>query len=455
MINFDKKLLVNSSILGIGSFLPQKPIFFVFLLISLNLFAKKEPNIEKLLRKKIPNLHITKIDTTTDHFTHNFKLKLTQPLDHKNPEKGVFEQLIYLNHTSVKQPVLLITSGYNAKFGTRELCKMLQSNQIIVEYRYYGDSKPEIIDYQYLTNQQATEDLHRVITLFKKFYKNKWVSSGVSKGGETALIHKSFYPNDIDLTVAYVTPIIFDTEDNRTTEHIRKTTQNRCPQLYDFQRNALEKSDSLAQKLKKYAKENEMVFSIGERVAVEYAILEFTFSFWQWGGNCDEMIRNSTHVDSIFNYLDQTVHFSFYSDEIIDFYAPSFYQHLTELGYYGFDTEHLQDLLTIKNPTNATFAPKNIPLNYDPNFMKNVDYFLQTKGDNILYIYGELDTWSACSVTPSPKTNARRFDVKNGSHYSRIQDLGMGQRIQVYALLNAWLDLPIKPLPLVHAKVID
>ncbi|MGB0405631.1 MAG: PhoU domain-containing protein, partial [Fusobacterium sp.] len=43
-----------------------------------------------------------------------------------------------------------------------ELAKILNSNQLIVEYRFNGGSRPKNIQYQYLTNDQAMDDLHRI-----------------------------------------------------------------------------------------------------------------------------------------------------------------------------------------------------------------------------------------------------------------------------------------------------
>ena len=63
-----------------------------------------------------------------------------------------------------------------------------------------------------------------------KFYSKKWASTGISKGGEAALIYESKYPNDIDLTVAEVAPIILGREDQRTTDFLSTVGKKYCRQ---------------------------------------------------------------------------------------------------------------------------------------------------------------------------------------------------------------------------------
>ncbi|MBN1273176.1 MAG: hypothetical protein JXB26_12995 [Candidatus Aminicenantes bacterium] len=70
---------------------------------------------------------------------------------------------------------------------------MLGANQIYVGHRFMGKSRPAIMDWQYLTAEQAAADFHRVVDLFKKIYSGKWLSFGSSKNGSTALFHKRFY----------------------------------------------------------------------------------------------------------------------------------------------------------------------------------------------------------------------------------------------------------------------
>ena len=190
--------------------------------------------IEKYIRKKLPNASVKKLEAK-DHFKEVFEIKFKQYLDHNNPKAGTFEHRIFLSHVNKKKPMLFVTEGYAARQTTYELAKILTSNQIIVEYRFYGGSRPKNIQWQYLTNDQAMEDLHRIKKIFKKFYKKEWVSTGISKGGTTTLIYKSKYPKDVCVAVPYVAPLAFAQEDTRTDDHQKNTGTEACrKKIIDF-----------------------------------------------------------------------------------------------------------------------------------------------------------------------------------------------------------------------------
>ncbi|MHB1107297.1 MAG: S28 family serine protease [Lutibacter sp.] len=220
-----------------------------------------------------------------DHFTKAFQIVLDEPLDHKNPAAGTFKHYVYLSHIDIKQPTVLITEGYNANPSTYELSKIFKGNQVQVEYRFYGKSRPDTIPWQYLKNDQAIEDYHNLVTKLKRLYTGKWISTGISKGGETVLIYKSKYPGDVNVSVPYVAPLINGQEDARTTAHINTVGSDECRSaIVKFQRMILKNRDSVLNEMAVYAKESEMHFTeISPDEALEYAVLEFPFSFWQWG----------------------------------------------------------------------------------------------------------------------------------------------------------------------------
>ena len=353
--------------------------------------AQPTSKLHILLKKKLPNATIKTLEAK-DHFSEAYEIMLTQPLDHQNSAAGNFQQLIYLQHVDRKQPMVMETEGYAARFRTNELSQILKGNQLTVEYRFAGKSKPEKLDWQYLTNDQASDDLHRIKKIFKKLYKKDWISTGVSKGGQTTLIYKSKYPKDICVAVPYVAPMPLAQEDKRTDEHQATIGSDDCrKRIHDFQRVALQQREQLIPMLNRFAENNKLTYSIGTDVALEYAVLEFPFSFWQWGGVCDNIPEPSADPEQIFEYINNVVQWNFYSDASAEIYLPSFYQFITELGYYGFPKAHLEDLLVaVPNPSNTIFAPKGVDLTYR-NYLHPVVDYLKKKGDRIIYIYGEYD----------------------------------------------------------------
>jgi len=431
-------------------------VLFITLSFSLigcrvNLAPVEILTTQQKLVKLFPNAEITKIPTK-DYFANAFQLVLNEPLDHKNPSEGTFKHYVYISHTSFKKPTVLVTEGYNATPKTYELTKILKGNQVQVEYRFYGKSRPDSIPWKYLKNDQAIEDYHQLVTKLKTLYTGKWLSTGISKGGETVLIYKSKYPYDVDVAVPYVAPIINGQEDKRTQQHIKTVGSKTCrDKIIKFQRLVLKNRDSVLAEIKDYAKAKKMNFTeINKDEALEYAVLEFPFSFWQWGGKCDEIPSEFATANERFNYLNKIVGIGFYNDKTYYNLLPSYYQHLTELGYYGFDTTPVKDLLKIVlHPTNKRFAPKNVDLTFNSNYIKKVRDYIENQGNKILYIYGGYDAWGACAPNPKPHVNYLKMVLKGGSHKTRIKDFTPKDQQLIYDKLQNWLGYSVTIYPLV------
>lgn len=405
---------------------------------------------QQKIEKLFPSAEITKMKVK-DHFTKAYQIILDQPLDHKNPEAGTFKHYMYLSHINVESPTIIVTEGYNAVPKTYELSKILKGNQIQIEYRFYGKSRPDSIPWQYLKNDQAIEDYHKIVTKLKRLYTGKWISTGISKGGETVLIYKSIYPWDVEVAVPYVAPLINTQEDPKTEEHINTIGSEKCRnKIRSFQRQLLKNRDSILVEISKYATSKGMNFTeLSQDEALEYAVLEFPFSFWQWGGKCEDIPEENAAAKELFKYLNSLVGISFYNDKTYHDLLPSYYQHITELGYYGFDTTPVKDLLqTVHNPTNLRFTPNNVDLTYDSSYIKKVRNFVENKGKKILYIYGEYDTWGACAPTPKPHVDALKMVLKKGSHKTRIRSFSKEDQQLIYNKLQNWLGYSVTIYPL-------
>ncbi|WP_298517006.1 S28 family serine protease [uncultured Kordia sp.] len=379
---------------------------------------------------------------TGDHFTEAYQVVMNQPLDPKNPSKGTFKHYMYVSHSSYEQPTVLITDGYASNNRTSELSKVLKGNQIIVEYRMYGKSRPNPLPWEYLTNDNAIEDYHNIVTKMKAIYKGKWLSSGISKGGETTLIYRSKYPKDVDVAVPYVAPIIDGVEDQRTNDLINSVGTDACRlAIKKYQRAILHNREAVLTIMKQHAAAKNMKFTkVPYEEALEYAVLEFPFSFWQWGGKCEAIPAEDASPQELFDYVNTIVGVSFYSDAIFEYYLPSFYQHVKELGYYGFDLEPVKDLLkVVKSATNKRFAPSNVDLTYNPNYIKKVRNYIENKGDKILYIYGAYDPWGACAPSPKPHVDALMMVLDGADHSTRIKHFSKEDQEKIYTKLQEWL----------------
>lgn len=189
--------------------------------------AQTTSDLLQKLTQLFPKAEITVIENLAG-YSESYQLILDEPLDHKNPQKGTFKHYVYLSHVDFNKPMVIETHGYNTNNSKSEVSTLLNANQIAVEYRFYGKSRPEPLPWEYLTNDQAIEDYHAIVSKLKQIYSGKWISTGISKGGETALIYKSKYPNDVDVAMPYVAPLINTQEDPRTINHTKTVGTAEC-----------------------------------------------------------------------------------------------------------------------------------------------------------------------------------------------------------------------------------
>jgi len=395
----------------------------------------------------LPNANFEELDQG-HHFKREFIIMLEQPLDHNDPSAGSFQQRLFLAHYDFSETMLMVTEGYSAYPRYYELCDMLRSNQLIIEYRFFGKSKPKNYDYNYLNNDQAVADYHRIRTLLGRVYKGDWVSTGISKGGTSCLIYKSKHPDDVKVCIPYVAPLPMGREDKRFDKFFENIGTAECREkIKAFQLEALEQKEEIFYKVDSLAVADSFHFNIiSSKQAFEYAVLEYPFSFWQYGQACNRIPQNPND-HSIYSHLNEVVGFDFYCDETIEYFKPSFYQFMTENGYYGFQHEHLGDNFDyVRDFTNLPFAPKEAEGKYDADYLKYVRVFLYHKGEKIIYIYGDKDPWTVCKLVPPKERDAVFILKKDGDHSTRISTLSKVEQKIVETKLSEWLDKKVIPI---------
>jgi hypothetical protein len=431
----------------------MKKLYFLLLLATV-IFMTDCGSERMTIKERITSLPSAKIDSikADSMFSGAWKFSITQPVDHNNPNGPKFHQKVYLDFVSSDAPVVVVTEGYSAHGNyASELARLLHCNQIIIEHRYFGESVPDSIDWRYLTAWQAATDQHDIIQLFKPVFKGKWITTGISKGGETVMFHSYYYPNDVDVRVPYVGPLNFGPEDPRMAPFLAKVGTPECRQMvYDFQKLALEKSDVLFPMMQKLAEEKKWTFTrVGNaHVAYEMTVLEFEFAFWQWGYSCSDIPLNGTDRE-IFDFLSKVGDFTYFTDQGIIYYEPFFYQALTQIGYYGYQFDKFKGLLKYAadngKPEFTFSAPQNVTLPpYDYQFTRDVDKYIKTRARHFIFIYGEYDPWAAAAADIDGNTECVKIIKSGGSHGSRINNLPPEQKELVLQKLEQWLSVKIK-----------
>jgi len=421
-------------------------IFAVFQGFAFSVKAQETDLLKKLKAEK--KFEITKLEKNI-FFEEAYEIMVTQPIDHKNPNGKTFRQRILLSHKSFSSPVIFITDGYSADYAAsptylNELCKILNANQIFVEHRYFGKSIPEKIDWQYLMVEQSANDYHAIRELFKNIYPGKWISTGISKGGQTALSYRAYFQNDVDATVAYVAPINKEMEDKREEAFLNQVGTKECrDRIFAFQTDLLKNKNALMKPFTKYVEESNSAFTMKPDVTFDYLVLEYPFSFWQWCGVCDSIPSvNAGLQQKLYNLVNIVTPF-YYTEKGIESFEAFFYQAYRELGYYNYDERLFPNLLTQNDYPNIALAPQQVKIDFKPETMKFVLDFLTTKAEKVIYIYGANDPWSASAVKPAKNLDALLIFKDGGCHTTRILNLPEEQRNLVYDKLANWLGIHV------------
>ncbi len=410
--------------------------------------AAATPDSELLRRLKalpgVAEVRETRFDAQS--FKEGYEIVFEQPLDHQNPAGAKFQQHVFIGHAGYDRPVLLGTEGYAARgISGGELQRILGGNVVTVEHRFFGRSVPSPVQWQYLTVKQSADDLHAIVAALKTIYPGKWVSSGTSKGGQTALFYKCYHPDDMDATVAYVAPVNVAQEDPRINRFIEtvgdEATRNK---IKAFQIALFQREDELLPLVKAQADRNRWTFAMGLPVAYEYGVLEYPYAFWQYGTNPSDIPAPDAPAETLVAHYNRVRTLYYYSDQGKKQFEPFLYQAFTEIGYYNYDiTDFKPYMKALKNPSNLAICPDGVKIVYNPATMAFVFHFLQYEANHVVYIYGDLDAWSATQMQLLGRTDAIKIVVKDSHHGARVAAFSPEQKDLFYAKMENWLGLKL------------
>lgn len=419
-------------------------LLFTFLLASVSLSA--QTGLQQKLSEISAITETQPLEST--EFSEKYVTYFTQPLDHRHPKKGSFRQRVIVAHAGFDRPTVIITEGYGAAYALKpqyreELSRLLNANMVFVEYRYFLESTPEPKDWRYLTAESSADDLHAVTTAFKNIYPGKWIATGISKGGQTALLYRTFYPDDVDVSVPYVAPLCYGTEDGRHEPFLKKvSTDEDRKRITDFQLEILKRKAALLPLFEKYCTEQEYKFRAPIEEIYDYSVLEYSFALWQWGTPVGSIpLPTATDAELIAHLLAISDPSYFTTDSTN---ASFFVQAARELGYYGYDTRPFKKYLSIKSGKgylHRLMLPEELKdMPFDKTLSRKIKGFLQKNDPKMIFIYGENDPWTATGVTwLKEKKNIHVFIQPGGSHLARISTLPEKEKEEVMKLLNEWL----------------
>jgi hypothetical protein len=372
-----------------------------------------------------------------------YVLHFTQPVDHDDPSQGTFQQEVSLLHRSDLAPVPMIvqTSGYADYYLDRpvELTKLLAANQVSIEHRYFGQSRPVPTDWTKLTIAQMAADEHEIITALRGIYQGAFVTAGGSKGGMTAVYHRRFYPDDVDGTVAYVAPISFGTPDPRYAAFVDTLGPVGCRQaVRDVATEMLaDRRDAMLARAQQQTSSTYTRVAIG--AALETAIASLEWTFWQYSGveACGGVPPVTASDDALFAFLDKISPVSDCDDQQLAQFESYIYQSYAQLGFPDGGAAYLAPFLQYTEADYVNQLPTEPPM-LDPAAMRDIDDFVAYRGERLLFIYGEWDPWTGGRFTLGNAVDSELLIQPQGTHGARIANLEVSDRAAAFAKLQAW-----------------
>lgn len=395
-----------------------------------------------------------------------FLLEVTQPVDHDHPG-ATFAQEVSLIHRDVTAPMIALTSGYEDFYGdyAAELTQLLHANQISIEHRYFGTSRPAPadLDWTKLTIAQMAADEHHVVELLKPIYGAAWLDTGASKGGMTATYHRRFYPDDVAGTVAYVAPLShaipdaryvpqFDTVGGDAGASCRAAVKAVALELIQHRRAAM------LQRAQDQATAQGYTYTrIAIGPALESAIQDLEWSYWQYSGlaSCGSVPVAATATDDeLWAFLEQIGGVSFSDDTNTASFEAYFYQAYAQLGSPGTAAVRgdsapaaLAPYLMYGEHDFDGTLPQGTPIpTYDPAPMSDIASWIGQHGSHLIFVYGQWDPWTGGAYPLGGAQDAMEATVADGTHGASLVDLAPADRDAAFAKLAAWTGVtPVIP----------
>lgn len=397
---------------------------------------------------------VKKLETT--RFPEKYVLKIRQNLDTDNAEAGTFNQRVIVGYVGEDRPTVIVTEGYNADYAMspsyiEELSDLFDANMVFCEYRYFGESMPKPTDWNFLTVENSLGDLHKVNTTFRKLFKGKWISTGISKGGQTTMFYRTYYPNDVDVSVSYVAPLNKSVEDGRHEPFLRDEvgTKKERKAVHNAQLEMFKRKSSLVEMLEKKVKADGLNFNLPLDEIFDYELMEYPFAFWQWGTPVSEIPSSKDSDEVWFEHLMKVSGPDYFS--VPGRYLSFNMQALRELGYYGYeidpDFKKYCSISSTKDYLRRLMIPESMGewrnVSFDPTLYNKTVEYLKNNDPKHIFIYGEIDPWTASGVAGwldcSGKQNMRVYVQPRGSHKARIGNMPEDMKAEIMERLNGWL----------------
>ncbi|MGW4796609.1 aminopeptidase [Nonomuraea sp. NPDC004297] len=381
-----------------------------------------------------------------------FWLRYRQPVDHRDPGRGWFEQRIMLQHRSYDRPMVFHLTGHNVPetmFRT-EPATILDANQLSMEYRFYPGSRPEPPDWSTDTLWQGANDQHRIVVALKRVYPRNWIGTGGSKGGQASVVHRRFFPGDVAGTVAYVAPNNIDDHDDSAYDRFLETVgaDPACrAHVRGLQREILERRPAMLRLLAAEAAREGWTFDVVGDIdrAFEHSVMDYEFGFWQYDteAGCADLPPLDASDEALYGSFDRVLGFRFFTDQALEPFVSVFYQAGTETGWPTPSFAHLRPLLRHQDSYGPrSWVPRELPMTLDQSVLRDVDRWVRLQGSRLMFVNGANDPVTAEPYRLGPGSRDSAVYTAPGVHHVFLGEvigrLPTGERDRAVADLRRW-----------------
>ena len=102
-------------------------------------FAQAEEAVTDSALAKLPDIKVLTKTVNYSPYRLEYQLAIKQPVDHADTAKGFFYQQLHLIHRGFFLPMVMETEGYDGRPGGNELERILNCNDLNVEFRYFAN----------------------------------------------------------------------------------------------------------------------------------------------------------------------------------------------------------------------------------------------------------------------------------------------------------------------------
>lgn len=430
----------------------MKRLLFItqLLLLTIVMVAQTETDFSKLLKSLDGISDVRTLESPV--FKEKYVMKIRQNVDGDNADKGTFGQRIFVCLRDMNAPTVIVTEGYSASYGMFprydiELGRLFGANIVLCEYRYFDQSVPEPCNWDYMTVANSLRDLHHVRQTLGQIFKGKWISTGSSKGGQTTMFYRAYYPDDVDASVSYVAPLNRAVEDGRHEKFLAKkagTAEDRAIVL-KAQQEMLKRRDTMLPLFKAYCTSHNYQFYLPIEEIYDYVVMEYAFAHFQYGTKASEIPSLTGPDEPLFDHFMRVSSPDYFAYP--NKYLPFDVQAVRELGYYGYSLKGLKKWTKVKNTKGylrkIMLTPELRHYQFDPTLYKHTVKFLKKEDPTMIFIYGEADPWSASGVCTwldcRKKANMRVYVQPGGDHGSNITNMPEPDKSDIMDRLNKWL----------------